>query len=78
MYIWHLTRHEDTGWDYDEVISWVIIASSEDQARALAAEGPGDEGARFWLEPSLSICKLIGTALYGEPSGIVVRSFHAG
>ena len=77
MYIWHLSRHEDADWDYDEVISWVIIASSEDQARGLAARNPGDEGAGFWLDPSVTVCKLIGAAL-GTPSGVVVRSYHAG
>ena len=74
--IYHLARKGVTR--YDEVSAFVIIAASPDEARRMAADDAGDEGAYTWVDPADTSCVVIGTALPEAIPGPVVRSFHAG
>lgn len=74
--IYHLARLGVT--HYDEVSAFVIIAASQDEARRMASDDAGDEGAYTWVDPADSSCEVLGTALPEAVPGPVVRSFHAG
>lgn len=74
--IYHLARKGVTY--YDEASAFVIIAASPDEARRMASDDAGDEGAYTWVDPADSSCESIGTATVGAVPGPVVRSFHAG
>lgn len=74
--IYHLARLGVT--HYDEVSDFVVIAASQDEARRMASDDAGDEGAYTWVDPADSSCVAIGTALPDAVPGPVVRSFHAG
>jgi len=74
--IFHLRRKGVTR--YDEVSDFVVIAASQDEARRMASDDAGDEGAYTWVDPADSSCEVIGTALPDAVPGPVVRSFHAG
>ena len=73
MTLWLLERIGKSR--YDEYVGHVIRAGSEDEARAIAAEKPGDEGAAVWTEPAHSTCTPVAEA--GE-TGIILSDFHAG
>lgn len=73
--IFHLRRKGVTY--YDEVSDFVVIAASEDEARRMASDDAGDEGAHTWVDPDTSSCVAIGTALPDAVPGPVVRSFQA-
>ena len=91
MYLYKLTLNTSIGYDmYD---SAVVIASSEEEARTIHPNGRNrwDEGEeswnpnstysgpiRSWGRPDQVSVELIGTALPGSPSGVVVSSFNAG
>jgi hypothetical protein len=62
---------------YDELAGVVVAAYSEKAARSLAADANCDEGAAIWSEPSTTV-ELIGRAVPGLPSRIVLRDFNAG
>lgn len=74
--IYHLARLGVT--HYDEVSAFVIIAASPDEASRMASDDAGDEGAYTWVDPAVTSCEVIGTALPDAVPGPVVRSFHAG
>lgn len=74
--IYHLARKGVTR--YDEASAFVVIAASQDEARRMASDDAGDEGAYTWVDPADSSCEVIGTALPDAVPGPVVRSFHAG
>jgi hypothetical protein len=71
----------DTG--YDSYNGFVVIADTEEEARALPGRG-GDEsdyeqdGLTYWVNPKTSTCTLFGTALAGSEPGIILSDFHAG
>ena len=75
MHIYHLVNH--TNVPYDSYDAFVIIATSEEKARAIANEESADEG-RLWGERELASCTVIGRARSGASEGIVVGSFNAG
>ena len=56
---------------YDKAFGFVVAAATEDEARKLASEKPGDEGAGVWLDPKLTSCRELGQ---GEEPRIVLRS----
>lgn len=60
---------------YDCANGFIVEAENEAQARLLASEQHGDEGAEAWLNPEYSSCDEL--KLTGEPS-IWMRDFHAG
>lgn len=74
--IYHLARKGVTY--YDEASAFVIIAASPDEARRMASDDAGDEGAYTWVDPVDSSCEVIGTALPDAVPGSIIRSFHAG
>lgn len=74
--IYHLARKGVTY--YDEVSAFVVIAASSDEARRMASDDAGDEGAYTWVDPADSSCEVIGTTLADAVPGPVARSFHAG
>ena len=51
---------------------FVIRAESEEHARAMAAQGAGDEGAEVWLDDDLSYCHRL--AHQGQAC-VVLRDF---
>lgn len=89
MYLYRLTLNTSIGYDmYD---SAVVIASSEEEARTFHPDNEArwDQEKERWLngyyssddtwgKPDQVSVELIGTALPGSPSGVVVSSFNAG
>jgi len=79
--IYLLEGLRDTG--YDSYNGFVVIADTEEEARALPGRG-GDEsdfeqdGLTYWVNPKTSLCTLIGTALPDAGRGIVISDFRAG
>lgn len=76
MNIWHLGIIGGE-WDpwYDTAEGFVVIADSEDEARALADANGGNENEkrRPWLDPSLTFCHEL-TA--DGVARVVLRDFH--
>jgi hypothetical protein len=71
---------ETTG--HDEADAFIIVASSANGARKLAADHCGDEGREPWLSRCDSVVAIVGhaTGVYDrlkDPT-IVLRSFNAG
>ncbi len=60
---------------YDEAESFVVIAENEAQARKLASELCGDEGADTWLYDDASECTVLVPT---SPPRVVVRNFRSG
>lgn len=82
----YLIKRPDGMADYGEVDSVVVVASTTLQARRFFAgvterldQGPGNEGASAWLDPSHSTVTLLGQAHSKFTAPMVVcRSFNAG
>lgn len=72
MKAWELHMIDRADWDCAD--AFVVVAETEDRARAIAAEQAGDEGAETWINSSLSAC----VELDASEERIVVRSFNAG
>ncbi len=77
MKLWLLTRNDDDGPTYDAYGGHVIAAPTEQEARALASEQPGDEGRDVWFNPDKVTCEHFGEAIKDEP-GTWLSDFHAG
>lgn len=60
---------------YDCANGFVIEAETEQEARKIASDAHGDEGANAWLDPKWTYCNELKPD--GEP-GIWMRDFHAG
>jgi hypothetical protein len=60
---------------YDANNGFVIRAETEQHAREIASEQPGDEGRATWLDPRRSKCREL-TA--DGPQEVVLRDFNAG
>lgn len=80
----YLLKRLDNDAEYDEARGFVVRAASGDAARGIVATadwrsggGPGDEGARTWLESELTSCEEIAEGVEGA-SGVVLRDFSAG
>lgn len=73
MALWVLKTSESYGWD--EVDLFVVRASTEQQARKVAAVRPGCESQDRWLDPSRSTCERV--PVNGD-SEIIARQFNAG
>lgn len=74
MLIYHLSRIG--GADFEEYADFIIVASSEEEARKFAHE-EDDWLRKFkkksdWLNPEDSTCRVIGKALPEMVSGVVV------
>lgn len=75
--IYVLTRDEhDIDWDGCE--GFVICATSDEDARGLAAPLAGDEGAGTWRDPEKSTCKRVGTPDILTPVGVLLKVFRSG
>ena len=77
--IYIINRTDRVG--YDEHDSHVVIADSEEEARALVATPddakyywPGDEGSDIWYAESTKVTEVLPT----DGKGIVLSSFNAG
>lgn len=57
---------------YDKAFGFVVRAESKDEARRIASEEAGDEGAAAWLDPAQTTCAMLEDA--GDP-GILLRDF---
>lgn len=84
LYLLKLT--EAAGFGYDYATGFLVRAASSEAARGIVATakerragepGPGDEGARTWLEPTLSTCEEIAEGVEGA-AGVLLRDFNAG
>lgn len=51
---------------YDVVNSFIICATSQDEARQIAAQKHADEGADTWLSAKYSTCTTIDPDRYDE------------
>jgi len=58
--------------DFDELRACVVVASSEEQARLLAARNHGTENGPQWTNPAWSRCQRIGTASPGYAGAALV------
>lgn len=63
---------------YDCANGFVVVAEHPEQARELASQQHGDEGAEVWFVEHLSACVHLGTALKGAEAGVIIRNYHAG
>lgn len=76
MKIWLLKRVENNRAPvYDCNDGFVIRATSEGEAREIAAAQRGDEGAAVWRTAEGSSCEEL---VADGDSGIILRDFHAG
>ena len=79
MNLYLLTQDEETGYDtYDSV---VVAALSEEQAKKMHPSG--DDAWGYWsgcwpANPENVEVKLIGKAVKGTVSGVILSSFNAG
>ena len=73
MKIYHLSRVDEV--DYDEYDAFVVIASSEDEARNFAAYNGGGSN---WLDVKEVTCVTVGRACRAVAAGILLGSFNAG
>lgn len=60
---------------YDCADGFVIRATSETEARSLAAGQSGDEGAQTWLDAEGSTCEMLMTD--GDVD-VILRDYNAG
>ena len=65
------------GHGYDEAGGFVVAAPTAAEARILAGEDSGDEGAGAWEGTTRSTCRKIGAGASLE-AGVVLRSYNAG
>jgi len=79
MNLYLLTQDVETGWDtYDSV---VVAALTEEQAKKIHPSGDdawGYYGGCWPKSPESVDAKLIGKAVKGTPSGVILSSFNAG
>lgn len=74
--LYKLTKIPQTG--YDAAHGFVVRATSEHQARYIAARNAGDEGENTWLDPRGSSCEIIGRSIATtEECGVILRDFNA-
>lgn len=74
--LWLLRRVNKPGAPiYDCADGFVVRAPSEPDARGLAAQSAGDEGADVWLSAEFSACHELQRA--GDPE-VVLHDFNAG
>lgn len=69
-----LERTDQIG--YDETAGLVIAATSDAEAKQIANDRAGDEGA-VWALPSTT-CKRIGNAVGIKEPGVILVDFRAG
>jgi hypothetical protein len=62
MYLWKLARHPHITVDIDMTRTVVVAASTESQARAVAATVAGEEGRAAWEDQNVTACIHIGDA----------------
>jgi hypothetical protein len=58
---------------YDKAYGFVVAARDEEQARKIASEQSGDEGAGAWLDKKASTCK----ELKPRKAEVIIRDFAA-
>lgn len=76
MKLFHLHRLNGQA-GIDEARAFVVAARDEFEARELAADEAGDEGAAFWYSEATVAAKEIGTA-GPDVHGVIVCDFRAG
>lgn len=64
------------GAEVDEAEGFVVSAEKVRNARFLASQQAGDEGAECWFDYSLTSCSCVGMSYL--PSLVVLRAFNAG
>ena len=75
MYIYLITQDEKHV--YDSYDSHVIIASSKDRAKELAAESAADEGQEVWSRAEIIVLGIARPVVATEET-IILSSFNAG
>lgn len=79
MKLWLISQTVNKGCDvYDSAI---VAALNATQARHIHPDGEGqwdDHDSTWAYDPSQVMVKLVGEALKGTPSGVILASFNAG
>ena len=70
----YLLSRKDEYIGYDEYDAMVVCAGSQDEARRIANNNPGDEGG-VWIDPESVTVEEIDPDL---PHGLILGSFNAG
>lgn len=71
---WYLSLADDEHCDYDQYDSFVIEATSENEARQIATEAGGDN-AHVWQDHKRTTCEPLVLA---GANRVVIGSFNAG
>jgi hypothetical protein len=72
-----LSRLDRTG--YDELISVVVAAMNQIEARIVAMTNAGLEGKETWCDVQSSTCVLIAeNTSHVKANSVICRNFHAG
>ena len=74
------TTDENNPWRlyYSSVVAFEVYAENEAQARILASEQAGDEGAEAWINPKWSYCKIYEPLPPPEEPRVVGRDWGEG
>ena len=59
---------------YDEAEGFVVQSDCAKDARQIASENAGDEGAAVWLDAKRSTCKIIDP--HRKTPHLILKSFH--
>jgi hypothetical protein len=77
-YLWMIERKAGTK-GYDENVSCIVVASTEEEVRAIAARNAADEGEGPWHSPETLVTQLgIAHEDVGVTIPIVMISYNAG
>ena len=68
-----LQRVKTANWD--EMAGFVIVASSEDEAREIASGNCGDEGPMTWKNEAETECRTVKSF---SKKGVLIEDFKAG
>lgn len=75
MKLWLLERRDTEIVGWDEARGVVVAAETEDEARLLASQKRGDEGAGAWTDMTRTTCEEL---IPGSASRVVLVDFGAG
>lgn len=77
MFIYQIVRDDsEVGWD--EYAGFVIVAESEEKARAIAQEQEGVLRGYDWKNHEFASCNLIGQACLGIGEGVILEDYKRG
>jgi len=65
-------KPDEPGWD--EADGFVVQCDRAKEARQIASENAGDEGAEVWLDPKRSTCEKIDP--HRKTPRLILKSYH--